>query len=179
MATGNEVTLRADGTARVEVNGQAAATMRLSNGDLLTVGKHRLRFDSRTASGPIAPQPSDIGRPALGVIPDDAGTAPTGIGIPAGSGALVVLSGPYLGMTFALFEGAIVGRDPRCDIALVEDTMASRQHARFVRDGAFWRIEDGGSTNGTYVNGQRISISVIHPGDQVAVGNTLFQLVLT
>jgi len=58
--------------------------------------------------------------------------------------------------TARLKPGAyIVGRDPGCDI-VIPDPYVSRRHARiFYRDGR-WYIEDLGSRNGTYVDGEDI-----------------------
>lgn len=180
LADGPAVTVRSETAMPLLVNGQPVSSARLSDGDEIGIGRHRLRFHSRSAVGPVASLPLDVGSAGLLPIPSAAGL-PIGPGATMafaapGSGSLIVIGGPYIGMTFGLFDGAIAGRDPRCDIALTEDTMTSRQHARFVRDGAFWRVEDGGSTNGTYVNGQRITSAVIHPGDQIAIGATLCQL---
>ena len=46
-----------------------------------------------------------------------------------------------------------------------------------VWDGASWRIEDCGSTNGVYVNGQRVFTQVIHPGDEIIVGQSTLRAV--
>jgi pSer/pThr/pTyr-binding forkhead associated (FHA) protein len=90
---------------------------------------------------------------------------------------LEVISGPHLGLVFALTPGAIIGRDPRSDIPLVSDLQASRQHARLVPDPSGWRIEDGGSSNGTWVNGQRIANHPLQPGDQIGIGQSILRVV--
>jgi FHA domain len=91
-------------------------------------------------------------------------------------GRLVVLSSP------ALEEGDVVtldahpltvGRGRNNDIALPEDDYASSRHARFEprRDGVY--VEDIGSTNGTFVNGIRLTRDRrLIPGDVVRVGET-------
>jgi hypothetical protein len=66
----------------------------------------------------------------------------------------------------------VIGRGPRCDIALVNDSV-SRQHAKLTfRDGT-WIIQDLASTNGTIVNGKDIGRSQLHPGDSVRLGDQL------
>jgi transcriptional regulator with AAA-type ATPase domain len=50
----------------------------------------------------------------------------------------------------------------------------STAHARLVRAGGEWVIEDAGSTNGTFVNGSRVTRAVVGPGDQIMLGRTFF-----
>lgn len=68
-----------------------------------------------------------------------------------------------------------VGRGLDNDIQLQNDLYASRNHCRLILDdGGNYVLEDLNSTNGTYVNGQRIYNSVyLRPGDQVQIGNTV------
>ena len=68
-------------------------------------------------------------------------------------------------------ERMVVGRLNSCDVCL-SDSNASRQHAAFVPEGAGWAIEDLGSTNGTWVNGQRVERLRLRDGDVVVVGVT-------
>jgi hypothetical protein len=69
-----------------------------------------------------------------------------------------------------------IGRAPGCGLAL-DDAYASQLHARvFAREGR-WMVEDLGSTNGTYLNGRRVSgPSTIHAGDRLQVGSTVMEL---
>jgi FHA domain len=91
-------------------------------------------------------------------------------------GRLVVLSSPALdeGDVVALDAHPLtVGRGRNNDIALPEDDYASNRHARFEprRDGVW--VEDIGSTNGTFVNGIRLTRDRrLIPGDVVRVGET-------
>jgi hypothetical protein len=89
---------------------------------------------------------------------------------------LVVVRGPHAGSVFMLTHGAIMGRDERCDIALIGDTHLSRQHARFVLEGSIWVVEDGNSMNGLYVNNVRVGRHVLAPGDQIFAGETALQV---
>lgn len=88
--------------------------------------------------------------------------------------ALVVERGPRSGMTYKLPPGnTTVGRHPDSDIFL-NDVTVSRHHCRFdVADDTI-RVEDSGSTNGTYVNDQRIDTTELSPGDEVLVGRFHF-----
>jgi hypothetical protein len=69
-----------------------------------------------------------------------------------------------------------VGRAPDCGLQLDFDRI-SRQHARFDLDDDQLRIADLGSTNGTFVNHERIESSTpVHPGDTIHFGNHAFEL---
>ena len=169
LLNGNEASIRADASP-VLVNDRPAMLGRLADGDVVTIGRHRIRFNSRPAAAPVSIDPYGQG------VPLDTGFhAPAPISQMA-MARVTVVSGPHRGAIYPIFDGAIVGRDPRCDIVLVHDTLASRQHARFLRDGDFWRIEDGGSANGTYVNGQRNVMFLLQPGDQITIGNSVLQI---
>jgi pSer/pThr/pTyr-binding forkhead associated (FHA) protein len=78
--------------------------------------------------------------------------------------------------TFKLAASMLVGRAPECEIR-VTDTYASQQHARlFGRQGG-WYVEDLGSTNGTFVNDQRLAApAMVQPGDTIRVGTTVLEL---
>ena len=81
------------------------------------------------------------------------------------------------GVEFPLADEMTVGRAAGCGIALPDDTFVSQLHARvFRRDGDLY-IEDLGSTNGTYLNGKKVSAaSVMRKGDHVQVGRTSLEL---
>lgn len=88
--------------------------------------------------------------------------------------ALVVERGPRTGMTFLLREGnTTVGRHPESDIFL-NDVTVSRHHCRFVTKADSLLVEDSGSTNGTYVNDERVDSTELEAGDEVLVGRFHF-----
>jgi ABC transport system ATP-binding/permease protein len=62
-----------------------------------------------------------------------------------------------------------IGRDPGCDLTL-DSPLVSRHHARLERSGPTHTLIDLGSTNGTFVNSQRIDQSRLRPGDIVQIG---------
>lgn len=71
--------------------------------------------------------------------------------------SLETIKGPHLGQRFALSsDSLLVGRQEDADIFL-ESLAVSRQHARILCHGGEYFVEDVGSSNGTYVNGRRIS----------------------
>jgi pSer/pThr/pTyr-binding forkhead associated (FHA) protein len=91
--------------------------------------------------------------------------------------AIVVEKGPRKGMTFLLKEGnTTVGRHPESDIFL-NDVTVSRHHLRFSTNGDVLTVEDSGSTNGTYVNDERVDSSELSAGDEVLIGRFHFVVV--
>ncbi len=100
------------------------------------------------------------------VLGDDVTSAVPGL---RGFG-LVIQRGPRTGLAFILQPGVTtIGRDPESDIFL-NDITVSRQHCRFIVDQEGLRMEDSGSTNGTYVNGERVDDAVVRSGDEIIIG---------
>lgn len=90
---------------------------------------------------------------------------------------LVVLEPAELkGRSYQIGNEVTLGRAAGCQIT-VDDTFVSQLHARvFARDGRFL-VEDLGSTNGTYLNRQKVGgPMVLSPGDRLQVGNTVLEL---
>jgi pSer/pThr/pTyr-binding forkhead associated (FHA) protein len=67
----------------------------------------------------------------------------------------------------------VIGRREDCDLRIPLGEI-SRKHCRLIKDGEVLRVEDLGSSNGTYVNGQRVQEAEINPGDTVQVGSIAF-----
>ena len=69
-----------------------------------------------------------------------------------------------------------IGRDPGCTLMIEGDSFVSQRHARiFVLDGQPM-VEDLGSTNGSFHNGNRLTGSrLLHPGDRVQFGYTVLE----
>ena len=75
-----------------------------------------------------------------------------------------------------LSDGLKIGRNEACDI-VVNDSSASREHAVFRTDGSAWYVVDNDSTNGTFLNGEKILVGikrVIDNGDTLRIGNVDF-----
>ena len=92
--------------------------------------------------------------------------------------ALKFISGKYQGGEFPLKgdKQLIIGRSSELDIVLVED-MVSRKHAKITLAGGKITIEDLGSTNGTFVNGEKVKTSRLKEGDRILVGTSILKLV--
>src|SRR5439155_18667101 len=85
----------------------------------------------------------------------------------------MVLQGPDKGRRFELPDApALVGRDSR-QLPLTDNTV-SRRHAELMPMDDSWVLRDLGSSNGTYINGQRVTNRyILKLGDQIRVGRTL------
>jgi len=83
-------------------------------------------------------------------------------------------AGLRAGAAYDLSDGAILGRGEGVDIHL-EDTFASTRHARLAPHGEVIVLEDLGSTNGTYLNGDPLEgPQPLHVGDRIRIGDSEF-----
>lgn len=92
--------------------------------------------------------------------------------------ALRFISGKYQGGAFPLRKNReiIIGRSSDLDMVLVED-MVSRRHAKITTMNDEIIISDMGSTNGTFVNGEKVSRSRIQEGDRILVGTSIIKMI--
>jgi hypothetical protein len=67
----------------------------------------------------------------------------------------------------------VIGRREDCDLRIPLSDV-SRKHCRLIKDGDTLRVEDLGSSNGTFVNGQRIQTAEIAAGDTLQIGPVVF-----
>jgi hypothetical protein len=88
---------------------------------------------------------------------------------------LVGVQGTYMGHVFPVSGAMVLGREATNPIPLDQDTTTSRRHAQIVADGGGYRIQDLGSSNGTYVNGARVTEAALASGDEISVGGTRFR----
>jgi pSer/pThr/pTyr-binding forkhead associated (FHA) protein len=80
------------------------------------------------------------------------------------------------GLTFRLLPGTLktMGRAPRADF-VVDAALVSRVHCRFTLNSTNeLELEDLGSTNGTFVNGQKVLRTTLNDGDKLTVGRVQF-----
>lgn len=88
----------------------------------------------------------------------------------------VVRSDTQAGMSFAVNEATVVGRSDQADV-IIDDPYASEFHFRLVLSDGSLTVSDLGSTNGTYVNGKRITTPTsLRRGDALQVGKTVMEV---
>src|SRR5450432_4816890 len=88
------------------------------------------------------------------------------------------ISGKYQGGEFPLGEGQeiVIGRSSELDMVLVEE-MVSRKHARIALTDGVISIADLGSTNGTFVNGEKVDEGTLKEGDRVLIGTNILKVI--
>ena len=127
--------------------------------------------EPKPAPLPVHPEPPTVVTGTVG------GAAPAPAS-PAGPEKLVVVDPEALqGQEFPIDGEATVGRAGGCAILLDADTFVSQLHARvFRRDGGIF-VEDLGSTNGTYLNGRKVTSPVtVRKGDRIQFGRTTMEV---
>jgi len=92
--------------------------------------------------------------------------------------ALRFISGKYQGGEFPLPESGeiVIGRSSELDMVLVED-MVSRRHAKISVEHGDIFLEDLGSTNGSFVNGEKITRTKLSEGDRILIGTSIIKVV--
>ncbi|MGI5246372.1 FhaA domain-containing protein [Dactylosporangium sp. CA-139066] len=139
----------------------------IERGDGLDTGMFRVTAEVYTGNDVAQPPPPD---PYGGYNQGGGGYGPPpgGPGGPARNVRLV--SGD--GRSYPLSIGStVIGRGDQANMRL-PDVGISRRHARLDFDGAQVVLTDLGSTNGTMVNGQRVSAVALNPGDMIQLGTT-------
>jgi pSer/pThr/pTyr-binding forkhead associated (FHA) protein len=88
-----------------------------------------------------------------------------------------VTEGPLRGTTLPLGASAVlIGRAPSCTLVLDDDYSSSR-HARVFPEGDQWLVEDMGSTNGTFLDDQKVTgPAPVRPGAQIRIGQSVLEL---
>jgi hypothetical protein len=94
-----------------------------------------------------------------------------------GPKTLVVTAGPLAGTRITLGDQPIlIGRADDSTLVLTDD-FASSRHARLTNRGGQWYVEDLGSTNGTYLDQQRVQGPLlVGPGQPIRIGQTVLEL---
>jgi hypothetical protein len=144
----------------------------IERGEGLDTGMFRVTAEVYTGGGEPAPAPMAYD-PGPGYAPygqQAGGYPPPGPpgGGPGRSARLVSNDG----RTYPLSVGStVIGRGDQANLRL-PDVGISRRHARLDFDGGQVVLTDLGSTNGTSVNGQRVSAVALNPGDMIQIGTT-------
>ena len=115
------------------------------------------------------------GNCSCSVVPGVGPAAAPGAGAP-GVPRLVGSQGVYAGHIFEITSASMVmGREADNPIPLPNDTTASRRHATISQADGGFSILDEGSSNGTFVNGAKITEQKLSTGDEVQIGGTKFR----
>lgn len=88
---------------------------------------------------------------------------------------LTAMDGPLMGQRFPISGPTDVGREQPA-IPMSFDSQVSRKHATLAPDAMGLAVMDLGSTNGTFVNGQRVQSQTVRSGDLVKIGATTFRV---
>jgi two-component system, cell cycle response regulator len=84
--------------------------------------------------------------------------------------SVVVIAGENVGALFPIAHGAVIGRASHAAVRLLSDEV-SRRHARIVETDGRWLVEDLGSRNGTWINGDRANRPApLTDGDKIELG---------
>ncbi len=89
---------------------------------------------------------------------------------------LTVTHGKQAGLQLPLEGGILIGRSSDCQL-LLDDDYVSTRHARITLAAGGYQVEDLGSTNGTFINNQRLTQPApFGPGDTLRIGRTLMSV---
>ncbi|SDD87357.1 FHA domain-containing protein [Aquimonas voraii] len=158
----------APGVEGLSVNGQPADP------------RHSLRAGDLVGFGPVQARlvavervlPSASGRPAQ---VDDAGATRVRAALP--KYLLRGVSGAAFGKTYAVVSTQVIGRHHECDISIPSEEI-SRRHAQVKPTADGLLVEDLGSSNGTFINGQQIQNGLLKNGDELRLDAIRFMLVV-
>jgi hypothetical protein len=90
---------------------------------------------------------------------------------------LVIIDGPLEGTVIPLGTSTITFGRAADSTVVLEDDFVSNQHARLVLNGTHWIVEDLGSTNGTWINRDKVTTpTVLQTGAQLRIGRTTLEL---
>ena len=94
---------------------------------------------------------------------------------------LKVTGGPYKGriFSFAQHDSFLIGRNPEAHLCLPDDRYFSRNHCLLEMNPPHSFLRDLGSTNGTFVNGQRVRDAYLNNGDRIQCGETILVVEVT
>ena len=152
----------------VTLNGKVVqGVMAVRSGDQLGVGPVQARLVAVDKAAGVA----GTGKPD----PDaDSGATRMRMAVP--KFVLRGVSGPAFGKTYPVPTAQVIGRADDCNISIASDEI-SRRHAQVkpTQDGL--AVEDLGSANGTFINGQRVQNGLLKPGDELRLGTIRFLLV--
>ncbi|MEI7576153.1 MAG: FHA domain-containing protein [Armatimonadota bacterium] len=186
----------------IGVNGQRVSQHTLQPNDVIQLGSVNLRFITKNVKAPArGPEPGraqafPIGgqmpaQPQMGqpltqfpnsplLTPNSQPVFDPTVAIQpqtphSQTPTLVALDGPLTGQRFPLSQTLELGRESQ-QVPLAFDSSASRRHTRIDPQGTQVSVSDLGSTNGTFINGQRVTNGIAKTGDIIKVGATSFRI---
>lgn len=119
--------------------------------------------DADRTSPEIEDSQTERGAPSAGVSPDGKRWA-----------RVVIISGDDAGASYPV-KGTISFGRAESNTVVLKDSKASRQHAQIQQQGSEYVVVDLNSSNGTFVNGQRIEEHVLSNGDEIIIGDAVMQ----
>lgn len=125
-------------------------------------------------------EPSGLGAGGFGMAASSWSAEPSpGFNPDPGEARLVAVAGPYAGQVFPLSSGgSSIGREATREVPLTADATVSRRHASLTLQAGAFLLRDEGSSNGTFVNNQRVQEHLLRPGDEIRIGASLFRFEL-
>jgi len=130
-------------------------------------------FVARSATKDLAGAPQE----SIILGPAEAEALRAQVRAPSASFTVVTGPGQRAGSTVTVSGATVAGRDAGCEIRLDGDDFVSSRHAKLEPGGDGVWVEDLGSTNGTFVNGERITARTLaRRGDVVRIGQTELRL---
>jgi pSer/pThr/pTyr-binding forkhead associated (FHA) protein len=162
------------------VNGQRiGASHVLRPGDRISIGSANLTFQLRNVTAYTQRIPAEAARTAPAASPiaqsqaTQQGFTTTPMQAAANPITLRITGGPAAGQLIPLNGDITIGRDPAStDFPIAADDKLSRRHIRIYSPAGKILVEDCGSTNGTFINGQRIHQQELVSGDTIHIGAT-------
>lgn len=162
------------------VNGQRiGASHVLRPGDRITIGSANLTFQLRNVTAYTQRVPAEAARaaPAASPVTQSQATQQGFTAAPMQAATnpitLRITGGPAAGQLIPLNGDITIGRDPAStDFPIAADDKLSRRHIRIYSPAGKILVEDCGSTNGTFINGQRIHQQELVSGDTIHIGAT-------
>ncbi|MBC8066359.1 MAG: FHA domain-containing protein [Chlorobia bacterium] len=184
------------------LNGQRVQQAPLFHGAVITVGSFNLEFLLKNQRAPVRgpeaypgqayqlggqgyggqpvpPQPGVAATPQYPTAqPQYPASQPTTQMAPAPAPTVITLTaldGPLSGQRFPISSPMELGREQSA-IPMSFDSQVSRRHAQLIPDSMGLTVTDLNSTNGTFVNGQRVQSQTVRSGDLVKIGATTFRV---
>ena len=152
-------------TGGTEVNGKKITSQEMFTGDVIKIGDFELHFDS----GLKGEEKTVFEEEDKTTLDED-----RTVFYEEAVGKLIVMRSENLQGEINLGEEVIIGRGEGVDIQL-EDLHASREHSKIALVNKNFVITDLQSSNGTFVNGEKITEQVLQNGDKIQIGDSIFE----